>query len=68
MDMILDYGFGIVMMLGFIGFVCLRSRKGALARQNRNDDEYWADRQTEYDDPVIVGYGSDDSDSGGDDD
>ena len=68
MDMILDYGFGIVMMLGFIGFVCLRSRKGALTRQNRNDDEYWADRHTEYDDPVIAGYGSDDSDSGGDDD
>jgi hypothetical protein len=68
MDQLLDYGFGIAMVMGFIGFICLKSRKGAAARRGRNDDEYWADRQEEYDTPVIDGYGSDDLDSGSDDD
>lgn len=67
MDQIFDYGFGIAIILGFTGFIWLKSRKWAAAHQDRHDDAYWDDRQSDVDTPDMVACGSDDSDSGSDD-
>ena len=64
MDQIFDCGAGIVMTLGLGGVIWLKRKKRVSGIRDRNEDEYWAGRQAEYDAPVVVESGSDDSDSG----